>query len=279
MSTIYSQILKLRRDMTDWMIHFTHDSPLKSARETLLTILTEGVLRPGFSPRGRPKRPTIYGPDAAVCFSEQPLSSFLDYLAIRRASSVMAGYGLLIHKHDVYAFGGLPVIHGLSSVQEVGPGEQSYNPARRLLTEECLALHEQYRYVTFDPLRSQYPIDWTHEREWRWSESASRAEPDRILPFGWPINGAKCRVHAFVEQDRDIDWLQSRLSQAYDSENVGLITVFDSENDYESLWRRQLARITVVSLEAVRLQLRNGRLEFSRFEDLPAEFKHPILLG
>lgn len=38
---------------------------------------------------------------------------------------------------------------------------------RRILSPDVLPLIEQFRYVAYDPNRAT-PLDWTHEREWRW---------------------------------------------------------------------------------------------------------------
>lgn len=111
---------------------------------------------------------TIYGPAPAVCFSEQPLAMFAQYLAARADLAAMAGYGLLIHKHDLYVAGGLPVIYGLGLAREPGPGDDGYDPSRRLLDPTRISLYEQYRYVAFAPNRKPNPLDWSHEREWRW---------------------------------------------------------------------------------------------------------------
>ena len=140
MSTVYRDILRRRRDMTEWLIHFTRDRNGASAREVVRSILIEGALRPDFATRGTPPKNTIYGPSPAVCFSEQPLSAFLQYLAARADPSAMAGYGILIHKHDVYAAGGLPVIYGLGVAEELQPGHPLYDPTRRLLDPSRISL-------------------------------------------------------------------------------------------------------------------------------------------
>lgn len=73
----------------------------------------------------------------------------------------MAGYGILIHKHDVYAAGGLPVIYGLGAAEELQPGHPLYDPTRRLLDPSRIGLAEQYRYVAFAPNREAFPLDWS----------------------------------------------------------------------------------------------------------------------
>src|SRR5436190_18328136 len=108
MSEIYRAILASRCDMTEWLIHSTRQVGDLHPGTALARILCEGVLRPGFALRGSPGRATIYGPQPAVCFSEQPLDAFASCVRARNDMAAMAAYGILLHKHDVYVAGGLP---------------------------------------------------------------------------------------------------------------------------------------------------------------------------
>ena len=45
--------------------------------------------------------------------------------------------------------------------------------AQALLRPTDLPFDEQYRYVAFAPTRKPYPMDWSHEREWRWSAASA----------------------------------------------------------------------------------------------------------
>ena len=51
MASVYEQILAAREDMTEWLIHFTRGQPPATARDMLLKILSEGLLRPGWALR------------------------------------------------------------------------------------------------------------------------------------------------------------------------------------------------------------------------------------
>lgn len=278
---IYREILQRRRDMTEWLIHFTRDSCDVSALEILRAILIEGVLRPGFAARGNPPKKTIYGPSPAVCFSEQPLAGFLQYLAARANSSEMDGYGILIHKHDIYAAGGLPVIYGLGTVKELQPGHPSYDSLCRLLDPSQIGLSEQYRYVAFAPNRTPHPIDWSHEREWRWPSGAASFMKNalalgRIYSSG--DKGAfKGRVNVFVRYDSDVTWLQGEIQHAWAKDQMGRISEPGAET-YHQHWRDKILDVKVVSLATVKRALQDGQEVFARFEDLPSGALAPLVV-
>jgi hypothetical protein len=287
MSTTYSEILKRRQDMTEWLIHFTRDRAGVSAREILRIILIEGILRPGFAERvvrGTSREKTIYGPYPAVCFSEQPLDAFLQYLSARANSSAMAGYGILIHKHDVYAAGGLPVIYGLSRVQELPSDDPLYDPRRRLLDPNLISMDEQYRYVAFAPNRDRYPLDWSHEREWRWPSSASQFG-NGLFRLGATFvgkNGSfEGRVNAFVRYDSDVAWLQGEIQRAFAEDQIGRFNTQGEDLYHQWLredWLKRIRNVRVVSLGTVERGLQSGQKKFARVEDLPPETLAPLIL-
>lgn len=263
--------------MTEWLIHFTKRNGLKSAREVLRQILIEGVLKPTFSLRKG--RKTVYGPTPAVCFTEQPLRAFVTYLDARGDDASIDGYGLLVHKLDIYSLGGLPVVYGLRSSVEPKDGEPGYVAHRRMIRESDMPFHEQYRFVSFAPHNYPYPYDWSHEREWRWSSSESRDKHTGFLYLGLPIGGERGmnyhRIHAFVKEDKDVPWLQSELRKAVSQALVGNIT-FQGE-PYVDYWRRVLPHIEVISIETVRRELAAGHREYAKFETHPANGKAKLL--
>lgn len=278
MADIYRAILDARSDMTDWLIHFTRDSETQSAREVLLAILLEGIIRPGFAPRGSPLRNTIYGPNPAVCFTEQPLAAFLIYLAKRPQRGAVAGYGLLLHKQDVFVQGGLPVIYGLASTRELTQLENGYVPNRRMLEASSLMPREQYRYVAFAPTREPDPMDWTHEREWRWcAETIGEGHTayNLAVPYGSSARGSfKARAHALVEKDADIAWLKAKLEDPSVKGTLG--SVYPSDPDYALWWQRSINKVSIVSLETVRRELAAGNTAFARFESMP-QYTLPLI--
>jgi len=109
----------------------------------------------------------IYGKEPAVCFTDMPLAAFMKTSKERMGRGENIGeYALILPKSVMFSSGARPVIYALSSNEiQFLPSE---NNEERIISPELLPLNEQYRYVTYDP-SSARPIDWTHEREWRWS--------------------------------------------------------------------------------------------------------------
>lgn len=143
----WEEIRKFRTDVTDYLIHLTKDIV------SLFQILDCGYLIPTFAPKyshfGKEKRKTIQGSIPAVCLTEQPLSCFLKACEVRPER--YKPYGVVIHKYAVYAYGGRPVLYGDKKMLE--------------------AIHDDYKYlwVQYNPIPGSdgYPLDFTHEREWR----------------------------------------------------------------------------------------------------------------
>ncbi|PWV47059.1 hypothetical protein [Chitinophaga sp. S165] len=130
-----------------------------------------GYLKAGYSFRKNHKgdvKPTIYGPKPAVCFTEMPFNSFLEYTKTRNDSENVTPYGIAFHRTDLFNLGARPVIYGTSGDhQEAQPGNTFYGKGHRMLHSSCsIGLKEQYRYL-YTRLTGKYPINWTHEREWR----------------------------------------------------------------------------------------------------------------
>ena len=168
-----------REDITDWLIHWTRyqitpepDRKFLPDLEVLKLILKCGYLYATFAPR-TPRfagqvRNTIQGPNPAVCFTEQPLSAFI---RLCKALSRYHWYGLAFDKRNIFSYGGRSVIYGDQSL------------LARLRDED------QYLWVCYDPIPSfttfnsqhEYPLDWSHEREWR-------ARPKRFYYRDWGIS-------------------------------------------------------------------------------------------
>lgn len=118
-----------------------------------------------WSYRGRIR--TIYGLNPAVCFTEMPLAAFIETSTIREENGEkMSTYGLMFKKNELFKIGARPVIYGLSNPSASIPSGK--DGKARIINQNDLPLSEQYRYVTFNLDDEQgFPIDWTHEREWR----------------------------------------------------------------------------------------------------------------
>lgn len=265
MADVYTELLDQRRDMTNWLIHSTRPAGKRSALQVLAKILTEGILRPDFSELGRgftvKDRRTIYGPDPAVCFTEQPLVDFATYARVRPGA--IHPYGVLIHKHDVYAAGGLPVIYGLENVLYEKDNNHDFDLDCRILTQDCLPYHEQYRYVTFAP---QNGIDWSHEREWRWSAAAEYGRGTGLFYLcgnEWVrIKGEyQDRVHAFVKTEADAQWLITELRRAQTANELGTGRQWHRD-EYVQVWSKAIQDVTVIALDTV------VAAGYSRFDDV-----------
>ena len=100
-----------------------------------------------------------------------PLYALIEYAKTRgKRTGYVGNYGIAFRKRELFAAGARPVIYGVScSHTEVMSVEDSwYKYGKRVLDKMCgIGLQEQYRYVGTD-LTKTTPIDWTHEREWRW---------------------------------------------------------------------------------------------------------------
>jgi hypothetical protein len=175
----------IRFDLSDYLIHFFRDVDLEGKSSIIFPedmgwqnlhedfflpafFLLRAALRNGrlwatWSFRNEIR--TIYGPSPAICFTEMPISAFLEAGTARHAQGqAMSPFGIVFPKRTLYLSGARPVISGLSgdvhaSVSILASGE-------RMLPESVLHPLEQYRYVTFN-LDGLKNIDWTHEREWR----------------------------------------------------------------------------------------------------------------
>src|SRR5690554_1966515 len=177
-----------RIDLSDNLIHFV--SPLdKSTMDYNLSemhpkvfelngdIVEEDELSPFFILRRiirnlqiistwsyRKGQRTIYGSFPAVCLTEMPISEFVK-TSIERENKgqKISNYGLVFNKKELFNIGARPVIYGTScDVSVIDDGKiKRLNPP--IFNDK-----ELYRYVAFKLDRLPYPIDWTHEREWRW---------------------------------------------------------------------------------------------------------------
>ena len=243
---------------------------MKLALDNLKSIYEAGVILPGFALRGRPESRTIYGPDPAVCFSEQPLREFAEYVRIRDDSRSVTGYGVAINKKDLFSEGGLPVVSGLEKPYSLEKGAPDFVEAQRSLHPQLgLPWHEQYRFVNFN-LHREPPSDWTHEREWRWKKQT------HIGIDGFPFAGSgasstslgmsKGRFAFVVESDKDIasvrswglDTVRAQIGRRRYGERYDLYL--------ETLYLPKLIGARIFSLETVRRECAAGRDLFAKIE-------------
>ncbi|WP_152977893.1 hypothetical protein [Bradyrhizobium pachyrhizi] len=191
--------------------------PDAEAFSVLLKIISDGHIRSGWSFRN--DRPTIYGPRSACCFTEMPLYGLIEY-AKQRSREYVGAYAIGLLKQEFFAAGGRPVIYGLS-----GPHNEISKPLRlpphyswpRKLDPSCgIAEQEQYRYVAMnlDPKR---PIDWSHEREWRWADSDDACSCPGLPVWlkGEPVKFTQIMI--VVPSDREAHRVLELLKQYHDA--------------------------------------------------------------
>ena len=224
-----------------------------------LKIITDGHIRATWA--FRKNRPTIYGPRAAVCFTEMPLYALIDY-AKTRPKHAVGTYAIGVLKKELFNAGGRPVIYGLSSKHT----EQQLNSSigkgwPRKLDPSCgIAESEQYRYVAMSA-DSYRPIDWSHEREWRWVD-----HQDQFSCPGLPIWLAEdeptlfSRVFVVVPNEAEVQRVLDRLKELYDAE----------ANDSDFLFSRQTLKATsVIALDQLETERTNTELSNLRIENIP----------
>ncbi len=177
-----------RYDLSNWLIHFFRKIELENNKNAPIipehfgfgNFNESGCFSPFFMLRCairlgriwatwsfRRNIRTIYGPHPAICFTEMPIAAFLEASHIRsKKAEAISQYGFIFPKKELFRLGANPVIYGLDKRNTIIPDGKDGN--KRLISPEILPLNEQYRYITYNPISSK-PIDWTHEREWRWA--------------------------------------------------------------------------------------------------------------
>jgi hypothetical protein len=129
---------------------------------------------------------TIRGNFPVTCFTDMPISAFVA-TSIERLSKnqKISNYALVFDKKQMFEIGARPVIYGTTRGEE-------------------LPETEKYRFVSYDPTRIPYPIDWTHEREWRWAN------------FDFVSKG----IPPFDDGDFEIDEETAELMRLRDEERI-----------------------------------------------------------
>ncbi len=245
------KIKKNREDITDYLIHWTGNI------STLKRIVQCGYLKPTFAPRKSPfagdsTRNTIRGSRPAVCLTEQPLGAFI------RSCNALPGryarYGIAVKKDRLYEYGGRPVIYGDESL--------------------LCSLPESLRYlwVRFqpypDPNRGGYPIDWTHEREWRATVS-EYSNPD----WGNHISkGVPLLLPPDVEtKELLLPWILVRTEPEATEmrEWVGTLPEYSGNNGIVKKYRDILPSVPILPLDVAESKIREGHQTWARFDTLP----------
>jgi hypothetical protein len=245
----------------DEFYHFPHDADAPYVMEK---ILSDGHIRSGWSFRGG--KPTIYGPRSAVCFTEMPLYALLAYAKSRSDEQNVNTYGIALPKAEMFQAGARPVIYGLTGKHVELPGHPSGRwRGPRHLAESCgIAPHEQYRYVAMN-LGGDKHIDWSHEREWRWTKEFVDDEGSPGLPIWSEDNHPFSKIVLIVQTEEEAKRLLDRLKAFHDRPF--------NHVDFE-VSRAAIERTKVLALDMVADHFRSD--PSTRLEDLPAMSLRPF---
>jgi hypothetical protein len=123
---------------------------------------------------------TIYGKYPAICFTEMPISEFVKTSIDRQSKGQkISNYGLIFNKKELFKIGARPVIYGTSTTSSVKDRGNE-----KILSPDIFDDKELYRYVALKLDRLPYPIDWTHEREWRLPNYNYHFQPIDLVLWG-----------------------------------------------------------------------------------------------
>lgn len=189
----------IRFDLSDWLIHFFREIDFESSSSIIYTehmgwgnvyedtkysaiymlrcAIRNGRLWATWSYRNNAR--TIYGSSPAVCFTEMPIAAFLESGELRaERGEAMSQFALIFPKNNMFSLGANPVIYGLDDRTNWPPSGKG--GGARVMESSMLPDREQYRYVTYNPT-SPRPIDWSHEREWRWPYRGDFSHVEKAL--------------------------------------------------------------------------------------------------
>lgn len=253
------KIKKARSDLTDYLIHWTRSSNADGVRrspfEVLQSILECGYLKPSFATRtsafaSGPGRHTVRGPRPAVCFTEQPLSAFLN--SCGALPNRYKPYAVAVKKDRLFEYGGRPVIYGDSNLLHSLPD------------------HQKFLWVPFQPTPNAslggYPIDWTHEREWRSTVNNYNASAHgAYLTDGVPL------LLPPTESNLFLPWVlvRSRAEAVEMRRWMNCLPDYAGSNVLMSLYRAKLRHTPIIPLDVVAERLSNGESLWARIDTLP----------
>jgi hypothetical protein len=256
MPTELERIKAARTDISNWVIHWTAEL------ETLKQILQCGYLKPTWAHRYRTypslstNSATIHGSYPAVCFTEQPLYSFIQsWLAV---PSQYKPYGIAVEKLAVYRYGGRPVIYGDYSLQN-------------RLSEE-----DKYLWVHYSPAHRP-PSDWTHEREWRTKVQRDRFPdwgntPEEGMPLVLPCVYVDNKLVIALPLPRILVKTLQEARQL--REWIAGLPAYSGTNEYIKQLYTHFAEVKIIPLEFVRERIKArgaNQSKWFKLETLPID--------
>lgn len=257
----WEKIRAKRKDLSVYLVHLVRDVISEVGHSTscdiLKKILLDGYLKPEFGLRksnviGGTNR-TIQGSYPAVCLTEQPLN-FILISSYALGISRYPLYGIAFRKDYLYEYGGRPVIYGDKNMLEL--------------------LHQdiQYLWVRYEPVPSDfyngYPIDWTHEREWR---CRSKNYPSKDAT--WDTNGVPLLLpHDYLNHKNipDFKILVHRKEEVDElKEWIGKLNPYAGQNKWIETYFRRLPKTDIISFEEVSEHIDHGDDDWARIETIP----------
>ena len=257
------RIKQARDDLTDYVIHWTRsqsiDGNYLKPFEVLKLILKSGVLKPSFAPKRRwtvgGSANTIQGDYPAVCFTEQPLDAFIK--SCTTLTDRYQQYAVAVRKDRLFEYGGRPAIYGDEGILKRLPED------------------DKYLWVRFNPIPNPvfggYPVDWTHEREWRARVRSSSygtlgTSPEDGVPLLLPINYAsssKPVLHLpvfLVSKSEEVEELRECIDQS---------PPYDGNNGVLGQYFQELPHAPIVPLDVVTSRISDGDRRWARLDTLP----------
>ena len=280
----WKAIRDARSDITDYVIHLTrrivdvhhgtgYNLPFYQAGfARLKAIVKSGFLVPTKAARvtfRNIRTHVIKGKYPAVCFSEMPLDQIMPTLHHVGGTSYQ-GYGIALHKVDLYNYGGRPVIYGDNSLHAALPSEL------------------EYLFMRYDPRKPGqpgYPYDFTFEREWRTKLTANLLPwrhtlkgvplllPDdfnsvaiETNPNQWLYRKNAPDVRLIVARNEDVAPLRQWLNGWKPAEKMGA---------YFKIYYYAIRKAQIISLEYVKERLEAGDQDYRKIDILPTPKEMP----
>lgn len=204
------------QDMSDYLVHFTKDTPTGSSYDNIMSILWNGTLQAGTVGMARKFAPDI-DTQRAVCFSEVPLH------LIERIARERGQHGIGFTKQFILNKGGGPIWY-------VERGGVSHNAVRTLIRiardQPKPAKNPIWALTPFmDSHGGTYQYEW--EREWRHPGSLNFSEKDvsfLIIPEELHESAREFFEEALMENTGpayfcpyiDIGWSQDQIREAFE---------------------------------------------------------------
>jgi len=259
------RIRQARTDVTDYLIHWTRGTTdvngnSTSAYDILKLIIKCGYLIPSFAPKKRvtvgDRENTIRGHHPAVCLTEQPLNSFVQSCKV--LPSRYQPYAIALRKDRLFVYGGRPVVYGDENLLAALPDDW------------------KYLWVRYNPIPNVelggYPIDWTHEREWRvratkYLYSSGETGPQEGVPLLLPPQMAIPKPIWYLP------WILVKTKAEVNAFHkfISILPQYKGTSKIFRLYFDILKKAPVISLDDVETNIKNNDDRWSRLDTLPLE--------